>query len=383
MIDSRNIREIWAWTTDARDVIDPLHHAGPPPAPPAPDLRLVDWEPRARVRLPRTDVPRAAVPAVDVHNHLGRWLTADWCAPDVPALLDLLDRTNVRAVVNLDGLWDDELEANLDRYDRAHPGRFLTFCQVDWTALAHVGGEREVQRQLRDAAARGARGLKVWKNLGLTVTGPDGALVAPDDPRVVETLALAGELGLPVLIHVADPKAFFDPPDRYNERVDELTAQPSWSFADRSRFPSFEHLLDAFGRLLAATPGTTYVGAHVGCVAEDLDHVSRLLRAAPNLVVDIAGRLGELGRQPRRFRRLVEDFPDRVLFGTDAFPLSREQLETHFQFLETADEHFAYSPGDPVPPQGRWAISGADLPAHLLPALYAGNACRVLGLDAD
>ncbi len=116
-----------------------------------------------------------------------------------------------------------------------------------------MGGEREVQRQLRDAAARGARGLKVWKNLGLTVTGPDGALVAPDNPRVVETLALAGELGLPVLIHVADPKAFFDPPDRYNEHVDELTAQPSWSFADRSRFPSFEHLLDAFGRLLAAT----------------------------------------------------------------------------------------------------------------------------------
>ncbi len=361
---------------------DPLHHHdAPPPAPPVPDLRLVDWEPRPQVRLTTTPVARAAVPAVDVHNHLGRWLTDDWCAPDVPALLDLMDRTNLRTVVNLDGLWGDELEANLDRYDRAHPERFVTFGQLDWTALGAPGGARVVQDQLRDSAARGARGLKVWKNLGLTVTGPDGNLVLPDDPRVVETLALAGELGLPVLVHVADPRAFFEPLDRHNERFDELAGQPDWSFADRSRYPSFERLLDALEHLLVETPGTTYVGAHVGCVAEDLDHVSRLLRAAPNLSVDVAGRLAELGRQPRRFRRLVEEFPDRVLFGTDAFPLTQEQLETHFRFLETADEHFSYAPDEPVPPQGRWAISGADLPATLLPALYAGNARRVLGLD--
>lgn len=93
------------------------------------------------------------MPAVDVHNHLGRWLTADWCAPDVPALLDLLDRTNVRTVVNLDGLWGDELEANLDRYDRAHPGRFLTFCQVDWGRFAHAGGEREAAAAPRRRSA--------------------------------------------------------------------------------------------------------------------------------------------------------------------------------------------------------------------------------------
>ena len=365
-------------------MIDPLHHdsSTAPPAAPVPDLRLVDWAPRPQLRLAATHVPAAAFPAVDVHNHLGRWLTDDWCAPDVGALLSLMDRTNLQAVVNLDGLWGAELEANLDRYDRAHPDRFVTFCQVDWSALGTVAGERRVQDQLRDAAARGARGLKVWKNLGLTVTGPDGQLVLPDDPRVVETLALAGELGLPVLIHIADPRAFFDPLDRHNERFDELAAQPGWSFADRSRYPSFERLVDALEQLVVQTPGTRYIGAHVGCVAEDLDRVSRLLRAAPNLVVDIAGRLAELGRQPRRFRRLVEEFPDRVLFGTDAFPLTQDQLETHFRFLETADEHFPYAPDEPVPPQGRWSISGAELPAELLPVLYAGNARRVLGIGA-
>lgn len=358
----------------------PLGATGPVTTP-APELRLVDWAPRPQVSVPVTRVPRASVPAIDVHNHLGRWLTSDWCAPDVEALLRMMDDAGLETVVNLDGLWGDELEANLDRYDRAHPGRFLTFCQVDWTLLRRPGGEREIQDQLRDSAARGARGLKVWKNVGLTVTGPDGALVAPDDQRVVDVLTLAGELGLPVLIHVADPKAFFDPLDAHNERFDELAGQPDWSFADRDRYPSFEQLLDALERLLVATPGTRYIGAHVGCVAEDLDRVERLLRAAPNLVVDIAGRLGELGRQPRRFRRLVEAYPDRVLFGTDAFPLSPEQLEVYLRFLETDDECFDYTPGEDVPPQGRWQISGADLPARLLPALYAGNARRVLGLD--
>lgn len=359
-------------------MLDPAHRDGAPG--PVPDLRLVDWTPRSQLRLPATSVPRASVPAIDVHNHLGRWLAEDWCAPDVGILLHLMDRANVQTIVNLDGLWGAELEANLDRYDRAHPGRFLTFCHVDWSMLSTPGGERAAQDLLRESADRGARGVKVWKPLGLTVTGPDGALVLPDDPRVVETLALAGELDLPVLVHVADPKAFFDPLDAYNERFDELAGQPSWSFADRTRFPTFDRLLQAFEDLLLSTPDTTYVGAHVGCVAENLDHVSQLLLAAPNLVIDVAGRLAELGRQPRRFRRLVEEFPDRVLFGTDAFPLTQMALETWFRFLESADESFEYAPGEPVPPQGRWAISGAHLPADLLPGLYSDNARRALGL---
>lgn len=359
----------------------PAGGAGPQGRAPA-ALRVVDWAPRSRLTTAATAVGRAAVRAVDVHNHLGRWLTdGQWCTPDVDALLATMDAAGVETVVNLDGLWGDELEANLDRYDRAHPGRFLTFCHVEWGLLAEPDGERRAQEQLRDSARRGARGVKVWKDLGLRVRDAEGALVVPDDPRVVRTLALAGELGLPVLIHVADPKAFFDPVDEHNERLDELVAVPEWSFADRDRFPTFDRLLDALLTLVTATPGTRYIGAHVGCVAEDLDHVERLLDAAPNLVVDIAGRLAELGRQPRRFRRLVLDHPDRVLFGTDAYPLTADQLEVHLRFLETADEAFDYAPGCDVPPQGRWTISGAHLPPDVLRAVYRDNARRVLGLD--
>lgn len=349
-------------------------------------LRLVDWRPRPQLVVPVTEVATPSVTCIDAHNHLGRWLSADgdWIIRDVDALLTLMDDHHVEAVVNLDGRWGAELDANVARYDRAHPGRFVTFAHLDWRVLADPsardGGGAALLDQVRDAARRGARGLKVWKDLGLEVRDASGALVMPDDPRVVAALELAGELGLAVLIHVADPKAFFEPLDRFNERYDELLGSPDWSFADRDRFPAFDTLLDALEALCVATPGTRYIGAHVGCVAEDLDRVERLLDAAPNVVVDIAGRIAELGRQPRRFRRLVQAYPDRVVFGTDAYPLDATALRTAFRFLETEDESFDYAPGDEVPPQGRWQVSGAGLPAELLPAVYAGTARRVLGL---
>ena len=105
-----------------------------------------------------------------------------------------------------------------------------------------------------------------------------------------------------------------------------------------------------------------------------------MLTAHPNFHVDTGGRFGELGRTPRAFRRLVEKHPTRVLFGTDAYPPDAGAYATAFRFLQTPDEAFGYSPGCDVPPQGRWQISGADLPAAVLPALYAGNARRVLNL---
>ena len=344
-------------------------------------LPLTAWTPRSQLSARVTAVPSARVPAIDIHNHLGRWLSGgEWMIADVDALLTVMDDHSVETIVNLDGMWGDELDANLDRYDRAHPGRFLTFCQLDWTLLANTDGERMLRESLDDSAERGARGLKVWKNLGLTARDALGELVLPDDDRVVRLLAHAGELGLPVLIHVADPKAFFEPLDEYNERLDELLQEKDWWFGDSNRHPTFDRLLDALSTLVIATPGTHYIGAHGGCAAEDLDRVESLLAAAPNFTIDIAGRMAELGRQPRRFRELIERFPDRVLFGTDVYPITGEQYRLHFRFLESEDEAFDYAPESPIPPQGRWTVSGLHLSEPHLEAIYRGNARRVLGL---
>src|ERR1700735_491833 len=159
----------------------PVADQGPPLA----ELPLAQYRPYSRLRLAQTTVARARVPAVDAHTHLGRWLTAGaWAAPDVAALIALMDSCNIAAIVNLDGRWGDELEENLDRYDRRHPGRFASFCHVDWAALSGPGAETKLASSLERSVSAGARGLKVWKDLGLHVRDAGHRLGLPDEPRL-------------------------------------------------------------------------------------------------------------------------------------------------------------------------------------------------------
>ena len=340
------------------------------------ELPLSQYHPRSMLVVEEHEVPRARFPAVDAHNHLGRWLSPDrsWHAPDVGRILEVMEPCNLQTVVNLDGMWGEELEENLDRYDRPHPGRFVTFAQADWTLLAGPDFGARMARQLEDSVRRGARGLKVWKDLGLRLRDPVGALIPVDDERLADLWEAAGELGVPVLIHVADPVAFFLPLDPSNERWEELRRHPDWHFHG-PEFPPFEAVIDQFEGLIASHPRTTFIGAHVGCYAENLGWVSRMLDTYPNFHVDIAARLSELGRQPYTARGFFQRHPGRSLFGLDLRPRPDCYLP-YFRFLETEDEYFDYAPSE-TPPQGRWKIYGIALPDAILKKVYHNNAARI------
>jgi Amidohydrolase len=342
------------------------------------DLPLREYLPRPAVRRPLTD-PLPTQPAlIDAHNHLGQWLTDGWSAPDVGELLATMDQANVEAVVNLDGMWGEVLDANLDRYDRAHAGRFATFAQWDRTLFASDGWG-ELGLQVADAAARGAKGLKVWKDLGLHLRDAGGELVMPDDPRLDPVWDACAGAGIPVTIHSADPIAFFEPMDRHNERLEELLANPDWWFGDLSRFPTFDRLMEALEGLIARRQDVTFIGAHVLGAAEDLAWVGRILDTYPNANGDLGARIAELGRVPRAARDLIVRHPDRFLLGTDAFPPEAPVYSVHRRFLQTADEHFAYDAWDDEPPgQGRWNISALDLPPDVVELVCRGNARRVI-----
>jgi predicted TIM-barrel fold metal-dependent hydrolase len=342
------------------------------------NLPLRSYAPNPALRRPTSQVPRATFPVVDFHAHLGRWLTGDWLTPDVGALLATMDAANVETVVNLDGMWGDELRANLARYDEAHPGRFVTFAQWDRSLFAaHRDFGGRLAAQVQDAAHDGARGLKVWKDLGLHLRDPAGGLVTPDDERLDPVWTACADAGLPVLVHTGDPVAFFDPLDERNERLEELLEHPDWWFGDRSRFPTFDALADSFEALVARRRDVIFLGAHAAGLAEDLGRLDRMLETYPNLYADIAARVAELGRVPRATASLISRHPDRILFGSDGVPPSAEEYHVMFRFLETAYEHVPYSP-DPVPPQGRWAISCLDLPDDVLAQLYGNNARRLI-----
>jgi predicted TIM-barrel fold metal-dependent hydrolase len=343
------------------------------------DLRLRDYRPRSSLRRRLTELSHETPwPIVDAHNHLGRAHTGSWSSPDVGELLATMDASGVEAVVNLDGMWGDELEANLDRYDRAHPGRFATFARWDGELFAR-GAWSELGAQVHDAFDRGAKGLKVWKDLGLHLRDARGDLVMPDDVRLDPVWDSVAGAGVPVTIHVGDPVAFFEPLDGTNERLEELLENPDWWFGDRDRFPSFDRIVEALEALIARRPDVTWIGAHVLCDAEDLAWVDRVLDAYPNAHLDVAARIAELGRVSRAARDLIVRHADRVLFGTDAFPPGPADYAVHRRFLETADEAFPYDADpDETPTQGRWTISGLDLPTDVIESVYGGNAHRLI-----
>jgi len=193
---------------------------------------------------------------------------------------------------------------------------------------------------------------------------------------------------MPVAIHVSDPIAFFTPTDRFNERYEELSNHPDWSFHG-GEFPSNAELLEARNRVFARHPKTRFIVLHVGNFAENLGYVSENLDRFSNVTVDIAARIGELGRQPRRARAFFDRHQDRILFGTDATPHGDEYpqqvfndklYEIYYRFLETDDEYFDYAPAD-VPPQGRWRIYGINLPESILRKVYYENAARELHIS--
>jgi hypothetical protein len=354
------------------------------PEPPRAELSLSSYRPRTRLTLPEHLVSRARFPAIDAHSHLGRWLSAwagregDWLVPDVEPWLEHTAAFNVHGFINLDGRWGDELRANLERFDERHPARIATFCHVDWSLLlgGHGSPDTALAAHLAASVAAGAAGVKVWKDLGLHVRDSRDQLVLADDERLTGVWQTAGELGIPVWWHTADPVAFFDPVDERNEFLELLIQHPDWSFCG-PEYPSFDRLMESLEAVVAANPGTTFVAVHAGCNAEDLGWVSRMLDTYPNLNIDIAARLSQLGRQPRATRELVLRHPDRVLFGCDEIPHTGGSYPRHFRFLETNDEHFPHSDEDP-PTMGRWAISGIDLPDEALRAVYGGNAARLV-----
>jgi len=355
----------------------------------AADLRLVDYRPRSSLRVPVNAVPQPRYSVVDAHNHLGTAFGGASSARPPEELIATLDASGVETLVDLDGGQGDALSAEIERWQSRFPDRVAVFAGLDYDGWAAdpAFGDTEAAR-LRDSADRGARGLKVWKVLGLRARDADGRLVAVDDRRLDPVWDTAGDLDLPVVIHIADPIAFFEPLDPTNERLEELHAHPDWHFwptrpaadPDSSGFPPFDELLAAFERLIARHSRTTFVGAHVGCAAEDLGLVSRLLDAYPNLNVDIAARIGELGRQPYSARAFFTRHADRILFGADLEP-EPDMYAVHYRFLETLDESFDYGT-DAVPGQGRWQIHGLGLPDDVLRKVYRDNARRILRLGS-
>lgn len=390
-------------TMNRRDLLLSIGAAATAPSTPAApstnqkqELPIEQFQPRSTLHSKQTSVPRSAFPVIDIHTHITQAGGLEGpgeirFAASAEECLAVMDRKNIQTMVNLTGGYGANLQLAIDKLQVAHPGRFIVFTEPAWSKAADRIYSKIQADLIADAHQRGAKGLKVLKTLGLYLREgvTTGKLIALDDPRFDLMWEAVGVFNMPVAIHSSDPEAFFLPIDRFNERWEELNAHPDWSFHGRD-FPSNRQLQEARRNVMRRHPRTQFICLHVAD-SEDLEYVSTCLDSHPNMYVEMAARIGELGRQPRASYRFIEKYQDRILFGTDAVPGGKdtpqqifgdELYEIYYRFLESQDEYFDYAPA-PTPPQGRWRIYGLGLPESILRKIYFENAARLLRLSSN
>jgi predicted TIM-barrel fold metal-dependent hydrolase len=335
---------------------------------------------------------RDRLPRIDVHTHIS--------PQGLERALAVMDQWGIDGMVNLSGMVPGPprhmLETQL-QIARASGGRIAVFTNVNFVRAVRTRPDygTALAEELSMAKEMGAVGLKIPKGLGLGYPAPDGEHVLPvDDPKLDPLFEEAGKLGMPVAIHTGDPKAFWQPPDEKNERIEELRAHPEWSFYGEP-VPSWQELYTQFERRVARHPKTIFIGVHFGNDPEDPVNVARMLDKYPNLYIDTAARVPEIGRQDAaKMRQFFEKYQDRILFGTDLGvgptqddmmygsngPLpptlddERRYFESTWRYFETEDKQFE----SPTPIQGRWKIDGLGLSEQVLRKLYFENAARLL-----
>lgn len=342
-----------------------------------------EYDPPSTLVVPEHVTTSAKFPFIDVHNHQFRMPEQD-----ISELIVEMDKLNMAVMVNLSGRGfrrieqpdgsfrfalqsTDYLNQAVTNANTSAPGRFIIFTNVDFSGIGEEGWTEKAVQELETDVKNGANGLKIYKGLGMGTNDVNGNRVPVDDPRLDPIWAKCGELGIPVLIHSADPAQFWQPHDAQNERWLELKQRPGRK-RDPATEPSFEQIIGEQHNVFRKHPKTNFINAHLGWYGNNLGKLGELMDEMPNMYTEIGAVLAELGRQPRFAREWFIKYQDRVMFGKDSW--RPEEYKVYFRVLETADEYFDYYRRR----HAFWKMYGLDLPDEVLKKLYYKNALRVI-----
>jgi len=324
------------------------------------------YNPPSTLVVPGHKVMKAKFPFIDVHNH-----QFDMPDKDLGTLIREMDKLNMQVMVNLSGQSGEQIRKSVTNIKEHYPKRFIVFANVDFKRVGEAEWGEKAAKQLEDDVKNGANGLKIYKSLGFSVTDLEGKRVKVDDPRIDAVWEKAGELKIPVLIHTADLKSFWDPMDANNERWLELSTHPNRKKEATNPAP-WDTLMAEQHRLFRKHPNTIFIAAHFGWYPNDLQKLGQLLDEMPNVVVEFGAVIAELGRQPRAAKQFFIKYQDRILFGKDSWV--PEEYATYFRTLETEDEYFPYHKKY----HAFWAMYGMGLPDDILKKVYYKNALRII-----
>lgn len=337
-------------------------------------MEFEDYDPPSTLVVPEHKLTKAKFPFIDVHNH--QW---NMGAQDLASLSKEMDKLNMAVMVNLSGRGrgsTEHLEKSLENIKKSYPQRFIVFTNLDFSAIDDPEWTARMVRQLEQDVRKGANGLKIFKNLGMSANDSKGNRVHVDDPRIDPIWDKCGELGIPVLIHSADPKQFWQPIDKNNERWLELKTHPGRRHDNDP--VSWETIIAEQHNMFKKHPKTKFINAHLGWYGSDLKKLGELMDTYPNMYTEIGAVIAELGRQPRAAKAFLTKYQDRVMFGKDSWV--PEEYSTYFRVLETADEYFPYHKRY----HAFWRMYGLELPDDILKKIYYKNALKVIpNIDAS
>lgn len=328
-----------------------------------------EYNPISTLVVEEHPTTRAKFPFIDVHNHQFRMPKMD-----LSTLTSEMDKMNMAVMVNLSGRGmgnPKTLEGNIENINTNAPGRFIVFTNIRFESIDDPNWTQLTVKQIENDVKRGANGLKIYKNLGLTAKDKAGNRIAVDDPRIDPVWAKCGELGIPVLIHSGEPAAFWKPRDKNNERWLELKQRPR-RYRDPQVYPSWEEVMAEQHRMFKKHPNTKFINAHLGWYGNDLKKLGELMDEIPNMYSEIGAVLAELGRQPRAAKAFLIKYQDRIMFGKDSW--RPEEYPVYFRVLETEDEYFDYYRKR----HAFWKMYGLGLPDEVLKKLYYKNALQVI-----
>jgi len=331
---------------------------------------IEEYQPKSTLVTPEHKPQRAKYPFVDIHSH--HWNpTAEY----VDKLVKEMDTINLRVLVNLSGGTGESLKKTLAVMKGRYPNRFAVFANLSYDDLNTPGYGKRAAARLEQDVKNGAQGLKIFKNFGMDLKYANGERVHVDDAEFDPVWEKCAELKIPVLIHIAEPSAFFDPWDYHNERWEELREFPQRA-RPPSKYPPFETLVAERDRMFAKHPRTNFIAAHLAFHGNDLARLGELFDSHPNVYVDIAAVLAELGRQPYSAHDFLVKYQDRVLMGKDIYDVN--EYRWYFRALETKDEYFEYYRKR----HAFWRIYGFEVPDEVLKKIYYGNALKLVpGLE--
>jgi len=345
----------------------------------AQEMSFEEYNPPSTLKVPEHIVTRAKFPFVDIHSHQGGVNETR-----IDKLISEMDEINMGVMVNLSGrgfgrgdsnTQQEYIKAMLAEFQAHAPGRFMVFTNINFAGIGDENWSRIAVKELEEDVAAGAVGLKIYKSLGFSVKDVQGNRVPVDHPDLDPIWAKAGELGIPVIIHSADPSQFWEPMDANNERWLELKLNPNRKRSDTDPAP-FEQIMAEQHHIFAKHPKTTFINAHMGWMANDLDKAGAHLDIYPNVNFGIGAVIAEFGRQPKRANEFFTKYQDRLLFGKDAY--NKEEFYTYFRVLETEDEYFPYYKKY----HAYWAMYGLGLSDEVLKKVYYKNALRIVpGMD--